>query len=174
MTAGQPSCTGALSFDLLFHNGWKSPGISPVIAYFKLQMYNLIAVTYSLLQGIQVSPTQLCMLQCPLFGFYCICGPTAARKTHQTLLLTILVSKVRNADMTASLAAPGSMCSSCCSILSSAGCGSNHCQQPGFALCFSIVASILKLHEILPHGLASRKDKCMHHSIALSNVVILL
>ena len=47
--------------------------------------------------------------------------------------------------------------------------------QPGLALRCSMIASIVTLHMILLHGpMASREDKYMHRSIALSNVVMLL
>ena len=54
MTVRQPSCTHALSFDLLFHNGCEPPDTFPVVAYLMLQSYSLIAVAYNLLQRIQV------------------------------------------------------------------------------------------------------------------------
>ncbi len=93
-----------------------------------LQVYNVVAVTYNLLQGIYAYATQLCMLWCTLFGFDYIWGPTAVRNIYQTLLLTILVFEVHNADMTACSAAPGSIHSSRFSLLFICGFGSKYCQ----------------------------------------------
>ncbi len=111
MTLGQPSCPLALSFDLLIHNGWESPGTLSVIAYLMLQSYNLSAVAYNLLQSIQVvclpalhdSVSSVWLL----LYLWIICSQKYASDSA-TYYLGVQIPHV-----VACLAAPESMCSSC-------------------------------------------------------------
>ena len=101
---------------LLFHNGWESPGVFPVIVYLMLQSYRLMQSRKICCRVSKLPASQPCMIECLLFGSCCICAPTAARNSHETLLLYHLGLQVPQL-VTACVAAPQSMCSRCVSYL---------------------------------------------------------